>query len=147
MTNIDWMQFETLSIICIGAYLLFEVVRAAVLQSIRIYSSRDTEKRLYNTTNIFSVLRILLIASIVITFIFTGVFNRQRIAKPHSDLGHQNNIKTLQTTNPKEIEAKIKAKEQAFKKKTLEQINRESENNYEIFLQQTQKTSPSGEKQ
>lgn len=147
MKSIDWMQFETLAIICIGSYVLFEIIRLAVEQAIRVYGGGDTEKTLYNVSNLFSFLRIILIACIVVSFIFTAVFNRQMITSSHSDLGHKDNLESLNKIDTEALRARIEQKEKEFKESTLDEVNRGSEEKYEMFLKQNSTKQSSGGKE
>lgn len=147
MENIDWLQFETLAIIFVGIYILFELLRFSVMQCIRVYCGTETEKKLYNTSVLFSILRICLISCILIAFVFTAVFNRHIITKPHSDVGHKKNVENLTTTDTAQLQAKIAANQARFKEKSIEEVNSDSQKNYQEFLNQNGSSTTTGEQQ
>ncbi len=136
MENIDWFQFRTLAIIFVGVYLIFELVRLGVRQIIQVLGGRRREESLYKSSNIFSILRVVIIAFFLIFFIFTVIFNRTEIAEPHSDMGHDANIKALESIDTEKLKAAIENKEMESRDKALHEVNSESEKNYEEFLKQ-----------
>jgi len=136
MENIDWLQFRTLALILAGCYCVFEIIRLAVQQTIKVFGGREREQSLYLATNTFSILRVIIIAAFFIIFFFTAIFNRTEIAVPHSDVGHRENVQNLEKVDTETLQTTIKNSEQRLKDKSLREVNSESEKEYEEFLQQ-----------
>lgn len=136
MGNIDWFQFRELVIIFIGVFFIFELVRLGVRQIIQVLGGKEREQSLYNSANIFSVLRVILIAFFLIFIVFTVVFNRIKINEPHSDMGHDANIKALESVETDKLKAAIEQKEMESRDKSLREVNTDSEKNYEEFLKE-----------
>ena len=88
MENIDWFQFRTLASIFIGAYICFELIRLGVRQIIQVTGGRNREQSLYNSANIFSILRVILITFFFVFFILIVVVNRIETTESQNDMGH-----------------------------------------------------------
>lgn len=107
MEHFDWMQFESLAIIFIGVYLIFEILRFVILQAITVYGGKDNEKIGYRISNLFSIFRLILIAAFFITFIFTAVFNQQTITNSDTNLNPINEEETLSNDHTEKLETEI----------------------------------------
>lgn len=147
MANVDWLQFETLAILFIGIYIIFEIIRIACLQMTRAYCPIDTENKLHILGNIFHFVRIVLITAMLVALIFTGIFNRTLITKPHTDLGHDANVKQLEATDTEQLRAKVEQNQTKFLETELEQIEEKSAKDYETFLKNNESPTPEGGQQ
>ena len=136
MDQINWSQFITLFLIFGGAYLILEVVRRATLGGIK--GATDDHGQHTKAQGIFRILRIIVFAAFLIAIIFTATFNRHQVNQPREDLGHQLNMKQNKEIDEAALKAKIKAKEEKYKEKSLEETNKASEESYDQFIKEKQ---------